>query len=81
MATIAKLYLYSDQKRDCEDISVRLLRTSKEIKNYETLAIAQVYIGICRGDDDLIDKGLALLELTGETRLLESLREEAENYR
>lgn len=40
------------------------------------MARAYSYIDICRGDDDLIAKGLTLLELTGETQLLENLQEE-----
>lgn len=81
LATIAKLYLRHDNKMECENISVRLLYTSKEMKNYEKLAIANVYLGICQNNDDLIIKGLTLLELTGETQLLENLREEVKNYR
>lgn len=81
LATIAKLYLRHSKKRECKAISVRLLRASKKIKQYDTLAIAHVYIGICRDDDDLITKGLTLLELTGETQLLECLQNEVKNYR
>lgn len=40
------------------------------------MARAYSYIDICRNEDDLIAKGLTLLELTGETQLLENLREE-----
>jgi len=45
------------------------------------MAIAYIYLGICRGDDVLIDRGRALLRLTEETQLLEVLEKEIKNYR
>ncbi|HEL2413438.1 Rgg family transcriptional regulator [Streptococcus orisratti] len=81
LANIAKLYLHHDRKDNCEDISSRLLLVAKDIKQYDVMAIAYIYLGICRGDDVLIDRGRALLRLTEETQLLEVLEKEIKNYR
>lgn len=58
-----------------------ILPLAKQTKRYDKLGFAQVRLGICQGDDVLIQKGLQLLELTEETTLLENLKEEVKQHR
>lgn len=58
-----------------------ILPLAKQTKRYDKLGFAQVRLGICQRDDDLIQKGLQLLELTEETTLLENLKEEVKQHR
>ena len=58
-----------------------ILPLAKQTKRYDKLGFAQVRLGICQGDDALIQKGLQLLELIEETTLLENLKEEVKQYR
>lgn len=57
------------------------LDLAKGLKRYDSLGFAQVRLGICRGDDELIDKGMTLLRLTEEKQLLETLENEIQKYR
>lgn len=78
---LSTLYLYNDLKKDCEKITLMTLDLAKGLKRYDSLGFAQVRLGICRGDDELIDKGMTLLRLTEEKQLLETLENEIQKYR
>ena len=81
LSNLSTIYLYNGLKGDCEEITLRTLELAKELKRYDSLGFAQVRLGICRGDDALIENGLALLRLTDEQDLLTMLEEEVKNYR
>lgn len=81
LTNLSTIYLYSGDKSMCERVTLEMLNFAHETKRYDSLAFAQVRLGICQNNDDLIAKGLTLLELTGETQLLENLRKEVKNYR
>ncbi|MEG3311244.1 hypothetical protein [Streptococcus sp. SS-4456] len=46
---------------------------AKQEKRYDQLARAYVYLGIAQNKQGLIDKGLQILELTDEKRLVDNL--------
>ena len=81
LSNLSTIYLYNGLKGDCEEITLRTLELAKELKRYDSLGFAQVRLGICRGDDALIENGLALLRLTDEQDLLTMLEEEVKKYR
>lgn len=47
---------------------------AKQEKRYDQLARAYVYLGIGQNKQELIDKGLQILELTDEQTLLDNLK-------
>lgn len=81
LSNLSTIYLYNGLKGDCEEITLRTLELAKELKRYDSLGFAQVRLGICRGDDALIENGLDLLRLTDEQDLLTMLEEEVTKYR
>lgn len=76
LANLSSIFLYNNRKTECERLTAMIYDMAKETKRYDQLGFALVRLGICRGDQDLIDKGLALLELTGEEQILSNSREE-----
>ena len=78
---LSTIYLYNDLKEECENIIGYVLHLAQSSKRYDSLGFAHVRLGICRGDDDLIEKGLALLRLTDEDKLAETLEAEVKKYR
>lgn len=81
LTNISTIYLYNNFKDRCERVSLKMLELAKEVKRYDSLGFAQVRLGICRGDDDLIEKGLTLLRLTEEDDLVSMLEEEVKKFR
>ncbi|MBM7637004.1 helix-turn-helix domain-containing protein [Streptococcus saliviloxodontae] len=81
LTNCSTLYLYNNFKVECEKVTLELLNLAKETKRYDSLGFAQVRLGICKGDDNLIEKGLLLLTLTEETALIQTLEYEIKNYR
>lgn len=81
LTNISTTYLYNNFKDRCERVSLKMLELAKEVKRYDSLGFAQVRLGICRGDDDLIEKGLTLLRLTEEDDLVSMLEEEVKKFR
>lgn len=81
LTCLSTIYLYNNLLEDCEKMSSMMLQLSLELKQYDSLALSQVRLGICRKDDDLIKKGLELLRLTEETALLKTMEEEIKKFR
>lgn len=81
LANLSTIYLYNNCLDDCQRITEMILPLARQTKRYDKLGFAQVRLGICQRDDDLIQKGLQLLELTEETTLLENLKEEVKQHR
>lgn len=81
LLNLSTIYLCNQLLDDCEHISAIALDLAKQLKRYDFLGFAQVRLGICQANDELIRKGLSLLELTEETKLLEDLQEEVKQYR
>ena len=81
LSNLSTIYLNNGFITKCEEITSRVLVLAKELKRYDSLGFAQVRLGICRGDDALIENGLALLRLTDEQDLLNMLEEEVKKYR
>lgn len=80
LANLSSVFLWNNLMERCTSISRMLLSVAHETKRYDHLGVAQVRLGICLKDDDLIQKGLTLLELTGETSLLQSCKNELEHF-
>lgn len=80
LVNLANLYFLADKRTECERILPIIIDLSLEIKHYIHLATSYVRLGICRGDDDLIEKGLALLRLTDEDKLAKVLEAEVKKY-
>ncbi|MEG3342739.1 helix-turn-helix transcriptional regulator [Streptococcus suis] len=53
--------------------ATKLMDLAKQEKRYDQLARAYVYLGIAQNKQELIDKGLQILELTEEKRLVDNL--------
>ena len=81
LLNLSTIYLCNQLLDDCEHISAIALDLAKQLKRYDFLGFAQVRLGICQANDELIRKGLSLLELTEETKLLEDLQEEVKQHR
>ncbi|WP_105154733.1 helix-turn-helix domain-containing protein [Streptococcus suis] len=81
LENLSTLYLYHNRKKDCRLILDRILCLSKEERRYDILAFAQVRYGICTDNDELIEKGLQLLELMEETGYLSIAKKEIEQFR
>ncbi|MDW8750096.1 DNA-binding protein [Streptococcus suis] len=52
----------------------KLITLAKQEKRYDQLARGYVYLGIAEENQELIDKGLKILELTEEQHILDSLK-------
>ncbi|MGT2712025.1 helix-turn-helix domain-containing protein [Streptococcus oriscaviae] len=81
LTNVSTIYFYNQLLKDCEKITLRTLELAKKLKRYDSLGFAQVRLGICRGDDALIENGLAILRLTDEQDLLTMLEDEVKKYR
>lgn len=81
LANLSSIFLFNNRKADCERLTVMLYDLARESKRYDQLGFAQVRLGICRDDQGLINKGLALLELTGENQALANMREELDRLK
>lgn len=81
LANLSTIFLYNRRIIDCERLTIMIYDLARETKRYDQLGFAQIRLGICRNDRDLIDKGLALLELTGEEQLLTNFKEELERLK
>lgn len=77
---LGSIYLYHDLPDDCCYITKLALALARSLKRYDQLGIAQVRIGICTHDEELIQKGLHLLEVIEESRLYENLTEEVRHF-
>lgn len=69
-------YFFLEQKQYSKStfFSTKLMDLAKQEKRYDQLARAYVYLGIAQNKQELIDKGLQILELTDEQTLLDNLK-------
>lgn len=81
LANLSSIFLFNNRKTDCERITLMIEDLARETKRYDQLGFAQVRLGICRDNQNLIDKGLALLEMTDETQLLKTMQEELDKLK
>ncbi|WNO78276.1 helix-turn-helix transcriptional regulator [Streptococcus suis] len=54
--------------------ATKLMNLAKQEKRYDQLARAYVYLGIAQNKQELMEKGLQILELTDEKRLVDNLK-------
>lgn len=66
--------LYVGMKSEAIRLSKILITLAKQEKRYDQLARGYVYLGIAEKRQELIDKGLKILELTEEQHILDSLK-------
>ncbi|HFI0026404.1 TPA: helix-turn-helix domain-containing protein [Streptococcus suis] len=69
-------YFFLEQKQYSKStcFATKLMELAKQEKRYDQLARAYVYLGIAQNKQELIDKGLQILELTDENRLVDNLK-------
>ncbi|HFR3185161.1 TPA: helix-turn-helix domain-containing protein [Streptococcus suis] len=54
--------------------ATKLMELAKQEKRYDQLARAYVYLGIAQNKQELVEKGLQILELTDEKRIVDNLQ-------
>ncbi|MEI4327567.1 helix-turn-helix transcriptional regulator [Streptococcus suis] len=69
-------YFLLEQKQYSKStcFATKLMELAKQEKRYDQLARAYVYLGIAQNKQELIDKGLQILEWTDEQALLDNLQ-------
>lgn len=81
LTNLSNIYFSAGKIKECEKISILAIELAKQMKHYVYLSTGYIRLGICRGDEALIENGLALLRLTDEQDLLTMLEEEVNKYR
>lgn len=71
---LSYLSLFVGMKSEAIRLSKILITLAKQEKRYDQLARGYVYLGIAEKKQELIDKGLKILELTEEQHILDSLK-------
>ncbi|HFH9946160.1 TPA: helix-turn-helix domain-containing protein [Streptococcus suis] len=61
-------------------LATKLMELAKQEKRYDQLARAYVYLGLAENKQELIDKGLQILELTDEQHILTSIKSLIKQY-
>lgn len=72
--SISYFFLEQTQYSKSTFFATKLMDLAKQEKRYDQLARAYVYLGIAQNKQELIDKGLHILELTDEKRLVDNLQ-------
>ncbi|MFM0588087.1 helix-turn-helix transcriptional regulator [Streptococcus suis] len=69
-------YFFLEQKQydKATFFATKLMDLAKQEKRYDQLARAYVYLGIAQNKQELMEKGLQILELTDEKRLVDNLK-------
>ncbi|MDG4525981.1 helix-turn-helix domain-containing protein [Streptococcus suis] len=69
-------YFFLEQRQYSKStfFATKLMDLAKQEKRYDQLSRAYVYLGIAQNKQGLIDKGLQILELTDEKRLVDNLQ-------
>ncbi|HEM5070283.1 TPA: helix-turn-helix transcriptional regulator [Streptococcus suis] len=69
-------YFFLEQRQYSKStfFATKLMDLAKQEKRYDQLARAYVYLGLAENKQGLIDKGLQILELTDEKRLVDNLQ-------
>ncbi|HFU4012016.1 TPA: helix-turn-helix domain-containing protein [Streptococcus suis] len=80
LSNLATIYLYNHRLKECEKITCLAYDFAKQTKRYDRLGFSSIRLGICQNNQELIDQGLTILELTQEETLLETMRIELEKF-
>ncbi|HEM6081766.1 TPA: helix-turn-helix transcriptional regulator [Streptococcus suis] len=72
--SLSHFFLEQRQYSKSAFFGTKLMDLAKQEKRYDQLARAYVYLGIAQNKQGLIDKGLQILELTDEKRLVDNLQ-------
>lgn len=80
MSNLSTIYFYHEEWESCLVILDKLATQAKKAKQYDVLALCHVRRGICLDDQELIGKGLDILRLTDEQKLLSDMEEEVARY-
>lgn len=72
--SLSYFFLEQTQYSKSTFFATKLMDLAKQEKRYDQLARAYVYLGIAQNKQGLIDKGLQILELTDEKRLVDNLQ-------
>ncbi|WP_421366365.1 helix-turn-helix domain-containing protein [Streptococcus suis] len=72
--SFAYFLLEQRQYRKSTFFATKLMELAKQEKRYDQLARAYVYLGIAQNKQELIDKGLQILEVTDEKGLVDNLQ-------
>ncbi|HHT7796510.1 TPA: DNA-binding protein, partial [Streptococcus suis] len=69
-------YFFLEQKQydKATFFATKLMDLAKKEKRYDQLARAYVYLGIAQNKQELVEKGLQILELTDEKRIVDNLK-------
>ncbi|HEP1836504.1 TPA: helix-turn-helix transcriptional regulator [Streptococcus suis] len=69
-------YFFLEQRQYSKStfFATKLMELAKQEKRYDQLARAYVYLGIAQNKQELVEKGLQILELTDEKRLVDNLQ-------
>lgn len=69
-------YFFLEQRQYSKStfFATKLMDLAKQEKRYDQLARAYVYLGIAQNKQELVEKGLQILELTDEKRLVDNLQ-------
>lgn len=77
---LAGIYLHYNEFQQCEKITVLALEIAQKLKRYDALALCNIRLGICKNNNALIEKGVALLEITDEYELLKDIKHEINHF-
>lgn len=72
--SLSYFFLEQRQYNKSTFFATKLMDLAKQEKRYDQLSRAYVYLGIAQNKQELIDKGLQILELTDEQTLLDNLK-------
>ncbi|HEM6397700.1 TPA: helix-turn-helix transcriptional regulator [Streptococcus suis] len=72
--SISYFFLEQRQYNKSTFFATKLMDLAKQEKRYDQLARAYVYLGLAENKQELIDKGLQILELTDEKGLVDNLK-------
>ncbi|HEL1598941.1 helix-turn-helix domain-containing protein [Streptococcus suis] len=72
--SLSYFFLEQRQYNKSTFFATKLMDLAKQEKRYDQLARAYVYLGIAQNKQELVEKGLQILELTDEKRLVDNLQ-------
>ncbi|HEM5971482.1 TPA: helix-turn-helix transcriptional regulator [Streptococcus suis] len=72
--SLSYFFLEQRQYSKATFFATKLMDLAKQEKRYDQLARAYVYLGIAQNKQELVEKGLQILELTDEKRLVDNLQ-------
>ena len=72
--SLSYFFLEQRQYNKSTFFATKLMDLAKQEKRYDQLARAYVYLGIDQNKQELVEKGLQILELTDEKRLVDNLQ-------